>query len=160
MKDYIKFLDIFFNKTKAFNFNLSNLKLDHIAYYTSSKEEYDKIKPEFEKLGNFYHEALIGDRRVGVSKLIKPIKRRNYEIEALELIEPKENEIHKSDWEHAEFVINENYKEFMDKYPNIEWETKSMDRPIYSHITVSLDKDTKIKFHNKSILECVELDKE
>ena len=80
------------------------------------------------------------------------------EIDA-EIIEPKEGEIHTSGWEHAEFVTTEEYNEIIKKHPNVQWETGSMNRLIYSHITAVLDKDLKVKFHHKTILECIKLER-
>jgi predicted metalloenzyme YecM len=159
MKDYKIFLDTIFENIKTAGLDVKGLKLDHVAYYTATKEEYDQIKPEFEKLGRFDHEAIIGNRRVGVIKLNHPFVYDSYKIEAAELIEPKEGEEHSSGWEHAEFVTDEEYEDILKRYPNVKWETSSMDRPIYSHVTAILDKDLKVKFHHNSILECIKLEK-
>lgn len=160
MKDYKEFLDRFFQKVEEAGINITGLQLDHIAYYTASREEYDELKPEFEALGNFDHEAIISNRRVGVITLYEPFVYKDYKIEAAELIEPKEGETHSSGWEHAEFVTDENYNEILAKYSNVKWETGSMNRPIYSHITAILDTDLKLKFHDKSILECIRIERE
>ena len=159
MKDYIKFLDIIFEKIEKAGFDVKGLELDHIAYYTASREEYDQIKPEFEKLGKFDHEAIIGNRRVGVMALDEPFVYNGYEIEAAELIEPKEGEVHSSGWEHAEFITDKEYSNIIQKYPNVKWETGSMNRPSYPHITDILGRNLKVKFHHKSILECIELER-
>jgi predicted metalloenzyme YecM len=159
ISDYKVFLDKFFEKLEEGAFDVEGLKLDHIAYYTSSGEEYDQLKPEFEKLGNFVHEAIINDRRVGVIKLYEPITYKKYEIEAVELIEPRKDEVHASGWEHAEFVTAEDYNSILHKYHNVKWETGSMDRPIYSHVTAVLETDMKLKFHHRSILDCIALER-
>jgi len=91
--------------------------------------------------------------------LDKPYTYKKYKIEAAEIIEPKEGEIHTSGWEHAEFVTTEEYNEIIKKHPNVQWETGSMNRLIYSHITAVLDKDLKVKFHHKTILECIKLER-
>jgi predicted metalloenzyme YecM len=160
MQDYHKFLDTIFEKVAEAGFDIKGLQLDHIAYYTASKEEYDNLKPEFEKLGKFDHEAIISNRRVGVIILDTPYSYKEYKIEAAELIEPKEGEVHSSGWEHAEFVTTKDYEDILKMYPNVQWETGSMNRPIYSHITAVLDKDLKVKFHHKTILECIKLERQ
>lgn len=159
MKDYKEFLDTIFEKIKTAGLDVKGLKLDHIAFYTASNEEYDQIKPEFEKLGMFDHEAILSNRRVGVVKLSNLFVYEDYEIEAVELIEPRDGEKHSSGWEHAEFVTDEEYEDILRRYPNVKWETSSMDRPIYSHITIVLEKDLKVKFHHSSILECIKMEK-
>lgn len=157
--NYTDFLDTLFLKLEKTGFNVKGLQLDHIAYYTQTKQEYDDLKPEFEKLGLFDHEAIISNRRVGVIKLHKPFIYKEYTIEAAELIEPKDGEVHASGWEHAEFVISENYYDFMKKHTDVTWDTGNINRPNYSHITVTLDKDLKVKFHDKSILQCIEIER-
>ncbi len=157
--DYTEFLDTLFLKLENTGFNVNGLQLDHIAYYTETKQEYDNLKPEFEKLGLFDHEAIISNRRVGVIKLHEPFMYRDYIIDAAELIEPKEGEVHPSGWEHAEFVISEDYYKFMEKHSGLTWDTGSIDRENYSHITVAFDKNLKVKFHDKSILQCIEIER-
>jgi|GEM_PF-1126735 len=154
-----QFIDIFLTKVAAAGFDVAGLQPDHIAYYTATKEEYDDLKPEFEKLGKFEHEAIIRDRRVGVLKLTTPIIVNDYKIEALELIEPTVGEVAKSRWEHGEFVTQEPYESILQKHSELTWETGSMARPIYSHITAVLEDGIKVKFHHLSILENIELEK-
>lgn len=159
MQDYKEFLDKLFQKIEEVGIDITGLPLDHIAYYTASEDEYNQVKPEFEALGDFSHEAIISNRRVGVIILDEPFLYKDYSIEAAELIEPKEGETHSSGWEHAEFVTSEDYTQIIAKYPNIKWETGSMNRPIYSHITAILDTDLKIKFHDRSIIESIKLER-
>lgn len=158
LKNYKKFLNKLFEKLEELEIDVSGLQLDHIAYYTETNKEYDDIKPDFESLGNFDHEAIISNRRVGVVELFEPLVYGEYKIDAIELIEPKEGEKHTSGWEHAEFVTDRDYNEILKDYPAVEWETGSIERPIYSHLTAILDKDLKVKFHHNSILECIAME--
>ena len=158
MDNPITFLDNYFEKIKKYKFNLKGLNLDHIAYHASSSEDYEKLKPEFEKICSFYRDNIIGERRVGVGKLLNPIVYKHHNIEAVELVEPKKGQVHKSGWEHVEFVTKEDYKTILQRHLNLSWETGAMDRPSFSHITAIIDDDTKIKFHNKHILDWVKLE--
>ena len=62
-------------------------------------------------------------------------------------------------FDHGEFVTNENLETIPKMYPSIKWDMGSTNRPIYSHITAFLDDNLKVKFHNKSISECVKLER-
>ncbi|MFC1625215.1 VOC family protein [Patescibacteria group bacterium] len=158
MDNPINFLKDYFNKLKRLNIDVEGLELDHIAYHASSSEDYDKLKPQFEEICSFFRDNIIGGRRVGVGKLNNPIIYDGRKISAVELVEPKEEEKHESCWEHAEFVTNEPYESILKKYPNLSWETGAMSRPSFSHITATIDDNTKIKFHNKHILDWVKLE--
>ena len=159
LDNYTSFLDRLFEKIDEEGFDVKDLQLDHIAYYTSSGEEYDELKPSFEKLGKFEHEAIVNKRRVGVIKLNEPITYKEYKIEAVELVEPKEGEIHSSGWEHVEFVTEEDYDTIIENHQGVDWEVGGKDRPSYSHITAIFDEHSKVKFHHRSILESIELEK-
>jgi predicted metalloenzyme YecM len=160
MKDYKEFLDKVFEHIATAGLEVENLQLDHIAYCVASAEEYEQLKPKFEALGDEYHESVIGGRRIGKVKLYEPFTYKNYEIEAGELIEPKEGESIESRWEHIEFVTDEDYQDIVDKFPDIEWQTRSMERPIYSHLTAVFEDGLKVKFHHNTILECIQMEKD
>ena len=92
-------------------------------------------------------------------KLNAPIQYGNNTIIALEIIEPKKGQVCDSAWEHAEFVTTEPYKKIMDRYSNLEWDTSSMNRSIYSHLKLRLTDSMQLKFHKIDILETIKLDK-
>lgn len=152
------FLDEFINKVAATGIDVSNLNLDHVAYQASSNEDYESKKPEFEKIANYTHEAIVNGRRVGVFGLENPIMYKGNKIVALELIEPTDGQVCNSDWEHAEYVLEEPYRDFMARYPNLDWNTSSIDRNAYSHLKLRLDEDTQLKFHLYDILETIQLE--
>jgi len=159
MEGYIEFLDKLFEKLNSLNVDVSGLKLDHIAYYASSKQDYDQLLPALSKLGSLEHEAIISNRRIAVAKLFAPISYNQYLIEAVELIEPRPAETHFSGWEHAEFVTDQSYQSLLETYDQLPWETGSMDRANFSHITALLGDNMKVIFHHQSILESVRIDK-
>ncbi|MFZ5424922.1 MAG: VOC family protein [Patescibacteria group bacterium] len=154
------YLNEFIPKVEATGIDVSNLNLDHVAYQASSSEDYEKIKPLFEEVTDYTHEAIVGGRRVGVFKLKQPIFYKGNKIVAIELIEPKEGQICKSAWEHAEYVLTEDYKEFINKYSDLNWNTSSIDRNIYSHLKLQLDSENQVKFHLHDILETIKLEED
>jgi uncharacterized protein len=154
-----KFLDDFLERLEKVGVNVSGLEMDHIAYKTSSVDEYDVMKPKFLKVGEQVHENMVRERRVGIFKLDQPLRYKNYSIPAVELIAPKPGEIIKSGWEHAEIVLKESYESFMDKYPNLNWDTSVMNSDLFSMIKLKLGEDMQAKFHLMPILEIIKQEK-
>jgi len=152
MDDAAAFLDAFFKELTTYPIEVQNLQLDHIAYQSGTKENYEFLIPEFLNLGEQIREVMIKDRRVGVFRLYSPIKYNHYEIEAAELIEPVEGKRTNTGWEHAEFVLQESFESFMQKYPNLQWDISSIDRPKYAHLKLRLSENMQVKFHLHSIL--------
>lgn len=156
--DAIKYLDEFTKKVEQTGIDVSNLNLDHVAYQASSTKDYENKKPEFEEIANYTHEAIVNGRKVGVFGLEKPIDYKGNTIVALELIEPTKGQVCESAWEHAEYVLNETYRDFIAKYPDLDWITSSIERNVYSHLKLRLDEDTQLKFHMHDILETIRLE--
>lgn len=153
--NYSSFLDSFFDQIQKAGLDISDLPLDHIAYQASSSEDYEKLLPEFSNLGGLVSEEIIGERRVAVFRLKESIQYKNYRIPALELIEPKEGQVCDSAFQHAEFVINQPFEEYMKKYPNLKWDTSSMHRDEFSHLKLNFDNRLTLKFLLRPILELV-----
>ena len=153
---YKDFLDRFFENFQKTGIDVSDLVMDHVAYKTSSEEEYFGLKPQFLAIGTLAKESMVRDRRVGIFKLNTPWQYKEYTIPAVELIAPKEGEVITSGFEHAEFVLNESYESFMAKYPNLSWDTSVMNSDLFSMIKLKLSQDMQVKFHQMPILEIVE----
>ena len=117
------------------------------------------VKTKFYTLGDLEHEAVVNGRRVGVFRLKKPIIYRSNTITAIELLEPKDGQLCIQGWEHAEFMIDDTFEELIAKYPNLNWDTISMNRPIYAHLKLKLSDNMQVKFNRLDVLSAVELDK-
>lgn len=159
IQEILNFIDSFLEKVTRLGIDYSNYNIDHVAYQASSSQDYDNIVKELQTYGELMHEPLIGERRVGMIQLTTPIEYKNNKIVALEIIEQRPGQICESGWEHAEFVINESFETLMSKYPTLEWDTSSADRPLYAHLKLRLDPKTQLKFHKLDILETIKLDK-
>jgi hypothetical protein len=146
------FLNTFFQQISNVGLDISGLPLDHIAYQASSSTDYEKIFPEFEKLGSLVNEEIIGGRRVAVFKLENPIQYKEYKIPALELIEPREGQVIESALQHAEFVVS-NFESYLEKYLDIDWDTSSMHREEFPHLKLNFENGLTLKFLQKPILE-------
>jgi predicted metalloenzyme YecM len=149
------FLDSFFTQIHKVGLDISGLSLDHIAYQTSSAEDYEKWKHEFSTLGQEINEEIIGGRRVTVFKLHEPINYKSYRIQALELIEPRAGQKCESAFQHAEFVLEESFEDYMALYPEIAWDTSSMNRDEFAHLKLNFENGLTLKFLHHPILELV-----
>jgi len=149
---YTDFLDKIFKKINEYGIDVFKFEMDHLAYTASSKEEYEKLKTEFTKLGELKSENLVGGRRVGVYKLFKKLPYKNFLISALELLEPENGKKVFSGLEHAEFVIDTGFEEFINKYPNLPWNTSHIKRAEFPRLKLDLGNGLEIKFHLDSIL--------
>lgn len=155
MKNYTDFLDSFFEEITNTGLSIDGLTLDHIAYQASTSNDYEEKLPEFKKLGHLVSEEIIGGRRVAVFALHDPIRYKSYHIPALELIEPKENQVCKSEFQHAEFIINQPFETYMEKYPNINWDTSSMGRDEFAHLKLHFKNGLTLKFLKAPILDLI-----
>lgn len=153
--NYKEFLDKLFQKLSELGIDVSGFELDHISYQASSNEDYDKLKPEFMKLGEVVAEDLVGGRRVAIIKLKDTLLYKNYSISAVELIAPKEEQVCESMLEHVEFVIGESFESFMAKYPGLPWDTSATNQKTYSMLKLLLYDNVRVKFHHMNILEIV-----
>lgn len=151
------FLDQLYNEVESVGIDVSNLNIDHIAYTTSSSEEYDKVLPLFLSEGTMVKESMISERRVAMIKLNFPILYRQNKIEVVELIEPTKDEPKNSEWEHAEFLID-NYDNFIAKYPNLDWNIKHKDKEFFSRIKLTLPSGKEVKFLDMPVLEAAKLE--
>lgn len=150
--DYITFLDNLFSELERLGLDLSDVKLDHIAYQAASNSEYDKLKPEFEKFASLVKEPLVRGRRVGVFKYKTPQKYKGQTFEAIELIEPTDGQTPKSGLEHAEFLLPVTLEEYIQKYPTINWNTDALNREEFPMLILRLSDDMQVKFPRYPIL--------
>ena len=73
-------------------------------------------------------------------------------FEAIELIEPKEGQNPKSGLEHAEFLLPVSLEEYIQKYPDINWNTDAINREEFPMLILRLSEDMQVKFPRHSIL--------
>ncbi len=156
MKDYVIFLDLFFEQIKNVGLDVSGLKLDHIAYQASSKLDYDNTKIKFNKLGREVNEEVIGGRRVSIFELSKPLIYKEHEILVLELIEDKNGQVCESALQHAEFIYPKSFENLINKYPNINWDISSMNRTEFAHLKLNFNNGLTLKFLHAPILAMFE----
>lgn len=144
---------IFLNIQKAgFDFNELD-ELDHIAYRVESDERYDEFKQQIGNYAENLSEVMFGGRLISVFKLKTPIEYKDYKIDCIELMAPKENNTFKEGLEHAEFVISLNLADYHDKYKDIiSFNLDGYGREVNPELIVEFE-DCAVKFHNQSLLK-------
>lgn len=153
--NYQQFLDSLIQKVEALGIDISSYELDHFGYQASSDEDYDNLKPEFQKTAELISEEIVGGRRVGVFKFFEPLPYRNFSISAIELIAPKTGQVCPSALEHAEFIINEDFESLAQKYPNLDWDKSKVNQPMFPMLNLKLGDNIQVKFHYTHVLEIV-----
>lgn len=160
LENWQTFLAALLAKLKELKIDVSSCQLDHIAYRTTSKQEYEEAKEEFKQLGELLPEVIIRHRRIAIIKLKVPLTYQNYRIEALELLEPAEGDRFRTGFEHAEFVITQKLSDLMEKYPKLDWNTKALARVNNPELGLRLGDNLGVKFHKMPILEARRIQEE
>jgi len=155
LDNYNQFLDKIMQKIGELGIDVSKLNLDHIGYQAESNEDYDNLKTQFAEIGVEMPESIVGGRRVAVYELKTPLKYKQYIIPAIELVAPKEGQVCLSVLEHAEFVIDEDFESFTNRYPDLSWDKSKVNQPKFPMVTLKLDDNLQVKFHYKPVLEIV-----
>jgi len=130
---------------------------DHICYRVSSLDDYNNMKDYFLKFGKLSAETIVSGRPISIIELNTPFQYEGYTIQCVELPAPKEGKITHDGWEHAEFVV-ENPASLIDKYPHLNFNTKSLHRDLNAELSLSLKNGLAVKFHPLHILEVIKLE--
>lgn len=133
--------------------DLSNMELDHFGYQTASKEDYNTKTIEVSSIAERISENIVGGRRVGIYKLHKKYEYKGFTISGFELLEPREGQITDSRLDHLEFVLPVKFEDYITSNPQIDWDTRAMNRPEFAKLTVNFEDGTSVKFHLKHIFE-------
>lgn len=134
--------------------DVSKYELDHICYRVETQGTYNQLKTELSKVGELLSETMISGRPISTYKLNTPIIFRTREISCIELPTPKQCSLYPEGLEHAEFVIDESFDDFMNKYPAVKFDTASINKPINPDLRVEYS-GLSVKFHHKPLEEVI-----
>lgn len=149
---YKSFLEQIYYSLDSLGVDTTPFELDHIAYQVSNDEEFDSMLEEVKNYADVVRIPIVKERRVGVFRLKESWTYRDQSFEAIEVIEPKPGKIETSRLEHAEFLTPYSFKELMEMYPHLEWDTSSINREEFAHLKLPLDGETQVKFPKGSII--------
>ena len=153
------FLDTLFECLESTGLNVDDLQMDHICYRVEQLEEYLKVKALINAHAMLLTESKINGRSIACFKLDEPILFRSYKLPVLELPSPKLASPYKSGYEHVEFVVNCSLEDFIESYPNIDWDLSGMKKSINRDIRIRFDRDFSVKFHEQSLEAVIKIEK-
>lgn len=149
--DYNIFLDKIFLNLENAGFDLSDFEeIDHLGYRVETIEQYEEVKKELFDFSQEKSEVVFNGRLISVLKLKEPLKFKNFMIECIELLAPKETNKYRQGLEHAEFVTKSKLGEFFEKYKNMEFNLSAYGREINPELIVDFE-DCAVKFHEESL---------
>lgn len=146
-------------KARASNIDLSNLLCDHVCYRVATQERYTELRNQLHTLGTCVTEANVRGRPIATFQLHLPLTIGIWTIPSLELPSPKVGSSYAEGWEHAEFVIPEGVKAFIEKHKSVAFDTSGLDREINPELALSVSALTQMKFHQLSLLEVIAIEK-
>jgi|FLOH01.1.fsa_nt_gi uncharacterized protein len=152
------FLDqIMFNLARD-SIDVSNFPLDHICYRVENVISYSLLKGDLSSIGTLLTEAVIGGRPISTFRLQKPIIYKERNIWLVELPAPKQGKPFTEGYEHAEFVIDMQFQDFMALYSRVPFQTTGMHKERNPDIERSYD-GVNVKFHYQPLDKVIEEEK-
>lgn len=152
-KGFQEFVGNIYLELSKLGIDVLDLTFDHFGYQTSSSDDYELIKNKLLNDGQLVSENIVGGRRVGIFKLNSPLFYKEKSVDVVELVEPKIDQVCESKLDHVEFVINNSFDWYLDKYPKVNWDLSAKDRKEFSKLQLRLDGGEGVKFHMANILD-------
>lgn len=153
LQNYKQFIGEIFKRLNELGIDTSQLKIDHIGYQASSAQDYDLQVKELSESAVLVSEHIVDGRRVGIFTLVESLDYENEKFSVVEIIEPKKDQEVKSALEHIEFLVGSNLEDFMAKYPEIDFDTRAMNREEFPMLILSLGDGLRAKFPRRGVLE-------
>ena len=141
------FLSRLFAALEQDGLEVAGYELDHLCYRVSSRERYEALKTGMADYGRVLSEKEIGGRPIATFELTSPIVFADRQIPCLEIPAPKAGSSYPEGFEHAEFVIDRPFAEFMAAYPHLDFDTKGMHKEVNPEIRLAYE-GFSVKFHH------------
>jgi uncharacterized protein len=155
----LTFLNDTFGGLAKCGLDITALDIDHICYRTLTEDNYKKIKNYFRTRGKLLIESMVGGRMIATYEFEHPVEYKGYKIPLIEVPAPKMGSHYREGFEHIEVVIKERFETFMQKYPQLKFDTSAMGKEFNAEIRVKLDQFISVKFHQQSLKEVIEIEK-
>lgn len=153
LKNYLEFTSNLLSLLSSKGVDLNELKIDHLGYQVASADEYDLRVNNLSGQAKMLSENLVGGRRVGIFRLNDELKYDKYSFNVIEIFEPREGQAVESGWEHVEFLPNVTLENFIEEYPDIEWDTSAIDRSEFPMLILKLGEGIRAKFPRLGVEE-------
>lgn len=155
--DYKYFISNLLKKLSRNNIEISNYPIDHLCYRTATLDEYNTMKKKLMTISKSYLENIHHNRPITKFLLKEAIIYKNYSIPLIELPSPQKSCAYDSGLEHLEIVLSDDFNSFRKKYKTL-WTGSDDSGPYNQTIFISFNKN-KVKFHQYSLLEVLNLEK-
>lgn len=143
-------LDRVFVALEQDGIDMSEHELDHFCYRVDTNERYEELKEQTYEIAEHLDDEIISGRPISVFHLHEPFCYKDRVIHCFELPAPKAIPDYPEGWEHVEFVIEEDFIDFMKKYPSSTFITSGQDKEINQEIRINYDGFT-VKFHHQTL---------
>lgn len=133
------------------------LMADHLCFRVETVEQYEEYKQILAGAGILLTEALVNGRAIATYRMNEPFRAGNQVVELLELPSPKAGVAYDKGFEHAEFVIKEDFDVFKSRFPQLHF-TKSGSKNINPELCLKT-RAGQVKFHYLSLDRIIEIEK-
>lgn len=154
------FLDRLFSELARAGVDVSSYPMDHVCYRVAEMDRYEELKHAWGRYvdGFVGYESEVNGRPISVFVLMHPPTIGGRVIPALELPAPKEGSPYPEGWEHAEFVIDEPFEDFMARYKDLAFDTKGLTKRINPELGLKLGSGLQAKFHHLPLSRVIEIE--
>jgi predicted metalloenzyme YecM len=146
-----EFLEKVFENLENDGIDVADLELDHLCYRVETMQEYDELKKELENVGKMLGEIKVKQRFIATYKLDEPIIFKGRKISVVEVPQPSEHASYKKGWQHGEFVIGDEFEDFINKYSEIKFVMSGNKDDVNPELKLVWSDDCAVKFHHHSL---------
>jgi predicted metalloenzyme YecM len=139
-------------------FLCSHWEIDHVCYRTDSHENYRYIQNIFSEVGILLGETIVGGRPIACFELHQPILTSHGLVSLVEVPAPKPGRHYDSGLEHLEVVVDCTFDAFLEKFPDLEWNTRATNKIFNPEIEAKFS-NFNVKFHHHALNHIIELEK-
>ena len=140
------------------------LFMDHICYRVETEEAYHTMGVFLGEVGELLDEpVIVGGRPIANFKLKEPITIPGVLVQPVYVVElpaPKDGSFYPKGFEHAEFVIDDDFPAFMRRFPDIDWDTRGMQKASNPDIKMVLANGKVIKFHREALKRVIQRERD